>query len=116
MNWMSYMGDKNSDNGILDEKMDQLNRILLDLIQDANDLTEDLINGIHLNFIMGTVSIVFAIQLLWYNRVYISNGDIVPLILSLIMIASGLLIINRGFQLRGKYSRLYQARKQLRQI
>ena len=110
------MGEKNSENGILDEKMDQLNKILLDLIQDASDLTEDLINGIHLNFIMGTVSIIFAIQSLWYNRVYISNGDLVPLVLSLIMIASGLLIINRGFMLRGKYSRLYQAKNRLKQI
>jgi hypothetical protein len=110
------MGDKNSFNGVLDEKMGQLNNILLDLIQDAFDLTEDLIGGIHLNFTMGAISIVFAIQTLWYNRAYISRGDPVPLILALIMIISGLLIINRGLILRSKYSRLYQARNRLKKI
>jgi hypothetical protein len=96
--------------------MDQLNRILLDLIQDANTLTEDLINGIHLNFVMGAVSIIFAIQSLWYNRNYIIKGDYVPPILALIMIVSGLLIILRGLMLRNKYARLYQAKNQLKNI
>ncbi len=110
------MSDENQDNKLINEKMDELNRIFLDLIKDANDLTQDLISGIHLNFVMGAISIVFAFQSLWYNRVYIVNGDYVPLILSSIMILSGLIIINRGFILRTKYTRLYQARDRLKKI
>ena len=110
------MGDEKAENRILDEKMDELNRIFIDLIKDANDLTQDLINGIHLNFVMGAISIVFAVQSLWYNRGYIINRDYVPLVLSLIMIVSGLMIISRGFILRNKYARLYQARDRLGKI
>jgi len=110
------MGDKNSNEKNLDEKLNQLNRILLDLIEDANDLTEDLINGINMNFIMGIVSIVFAIQSVWYNRTYIWNHDYVPLILALTMIITGVIIISRGFMLRSKYARLYQARNRLKNI
>ena len=109
------MIDPNS-NDKLDEKMDQLNKILLDLIKDANDLTQDLMNGIHMIFILGIVSIIFAIQTLWYNRLYIMNRDYVPLFLALMMIISGLLILSRGFMLRNKYTRLYQARNRLKTI
>lgn len=110
------MSEKNGEDRVLDEKMDEMNRIFLDLIKDAGDLTQDLINGIHMNFVMGAVSIVFAIQSLWYNRVYIISRDYVPLILASIMIVSGLIIIGRGFILRSKYARLYQARNRLREI
>jgi hypothetical protein len=106
---------ENKEKGV-DEKIDYLNQIFIDLINDATDLSEDLINGIRLNFVLGVISIVFAVQSLWYNRGYISEGDWVPIILASIMIISGLIIIYRGFILQNKYSRVFRARRELKQI
>ena len=109
------MGDDNKNNTELDEEIDYLNRIFNDLIIDATELSQDLINGIHLNFVIGAISIIFAAQSLWYNQDYISNGDFIPLLLAIIMILFGILIIKRGFTLQSKYSSIFRAREELKQ-
>jgi len=107
------MGNKNSDNSGLDEKMGEMNKIFEELILDARGFAEDFIAGIYLNFVMGAVSIIMGVQTIWYNRFFIMDGDYIPLILAVIVIVSGILIILRGFTLRLKYSRFFEARKRL---
>lgn len=94
-------------------KINEFNKIFEDMINDAKELTKDLISGINLTFIVGAISIVFGIQTAWTNRVYISQGDIIPLILALAIMISGTIIIIRGLILRNKYARLINSYKEL---
>jgi hypothetical protein len=99
--------------GIHSNKLNEFNKIFEDMISDAKELTKDLIGGINLTFIVGAISIVFGIQTSWANRTYISQGDIIPIILASAIIIAGTIIILRGIVLRKKYARLINSYKKL---
>ena len=107
------MEKKKQGNESLDEKIDVMNEVFDDLILDAKAFSQDIVSGISLNFFMAAVSILFGIQTAWYNRLYIMEGDYIPLLLAAIIILSGVITIIRGLSLRAKYSRLYNIEKEL---
>ncbi len=97
-----------------EEKIVELNNILEELMDDATEFAKDLTASIYLYFVAGLLSILFGLQTGWYNRYYIEHGDIVPLLLSGAQMFVGILIVLRGFQLKNKYSRIFELKRELK--
>jgi hypothetical protein len=96
------------------EEISELNNIFEDLLGDAQKLAKDLISGINLTFVVGALGIVFGLQTIWSNRVFIFQGDLIPVLLTGVIITASTIVILRGFILRNKYSRLIETYKKIR--
>jgi len=96
------------------EKVSELNKIFEELLSDARDLAKDLISGITQTLVAGALSIVFGVQTAYYNRSFILQGDLVPLLLAGATIGVGVIIVLRGFILRKKYARVAKTYKMFR--
>ena len=100
--------------GKVSDEINELNAILDEILSDARDFTGDLVSGIYMYFIVGLMSLISGILILWQNRYYIMLGDALPILLVVILVFSSAIIISRGFQLRNKYSKIFELLKKLR--
>lgn len=89
------------------EKINELNNIFGELINDSKSFAKDMMSGIYLYYFAGILSIIFGIQTGWYNQTYILNYDLIPLILVMAQILVGLILMTRGYVLKKKYSRIF---------
>lgn len=110
------MEKESSDNNELDGRISELNIIFEELILDAKGFSEDFVSGIYVYFILAAMSILSGIQTIWSNRFFIIKGDYLPLALATIVIFSGFIILFRGFILKQKYTRFFEARKKLEKL
>ena len=99
-----------------DERINELNNIFEELITDGRELAKDLISGITQTFVAGVIAVIFGVQTAYYNRHYIVQGDLIPLLLAAATIFVGLIIVLRGFILRKKYARLSETYRELRTL
>jgi len=95
------------------QKISELSNIFSELITDAKDFAKDMISGIYFHYFAGVLSVLFGFQTGWYNRNYITNGDLIPLILMVAQILVGIIIVGRGISLRKKYSRIFDFKNRL---
>ena len=95
------------------EKVSELNKIFEELLSDARDLARDLMSGITQTLVAGALSIVFGVQTVYYNRSFILQGDVVPLLLAGATIVAGGVVVLRGVLLRKKYARVSRVYREL---
>ena len=95
------------------KRVNELDRIFNDLISDAKDFANDMVSSVYLYFFAGTLTILFGVQTGWYNRTYILDMDLIPLVLMSSQIVIGFILIIRGLNLKSKYSRIFDLKKRL---
>ena len=95
------------------QRVSELNGIFDDLINDAKDFASDMTSSVYLYFFAGILTVLFGVQTGWYNRIYILNLDLIPLVLMGAQIVIGCILIIRGFNLKSKYSRIFALKKRL---
>ncbi len=96
-----------------DQRVNELNRIFAELVDDAKNFAKDITSSIYLYYFAGVLSMLFGVQTGWYNRSYILNWDLIPLFLMCAQIVVGAILIIRGFSLKSKYSRIFELKKKL---
>ncbi len=95
------------------KRVDELNSIFKELIDDAKTFAKDITSSIYLYYFAGILTVLFGLQTGWYNRTYISNWDLIPLFLMVAQIIIGAILIIRGIGLKKKYSRLFELKDRL---
>lgn len=96
------------------EKVDKLNTIFEELLEDARDLTKDLTGSVQGYFFLGCLAILFGIQFGWYVFHHFRDYNIITVTLFGVMIGAGIAIILKYFLLKKKYERLYAILHELR--
>ncbi len=99
--------------GKVNDEINELNTILEELLGDARDFAGDMVSGIYMYFIVGLMSVIFGILAMWQNRYYIMLGDALPILIVVGAVFSGAFIISKGFQLKNKYSKIFELLKKL---
>jgi len=100
-------------NGDNIQRVNELDNIFRELIDDAKDFAKDMTAGVYLYYFSGILSVLFGLQTGWYNRTYILSWDLIPLFLTSAQILVGAILIFRGISLKKKYSRIFDLKKKL---
>jgi hypothetical protein len=95
------------------QRVNELNNIFNELIDDAKDFAKDMISGVYLYYFSGILSALFGLQTGWYNRTYILRWDLIPLFLMSAQILIGAILIARGISLKRKYARIFDLKNKL---
>jgi len=95
------------------KRVSELNSIFKELIDNAKSFASDIISSIYLYYFAGVLSILFGLQTGWYNRNYILGCDFIPMFLVIAQILLGGVIVLRGYNLKKKYSRIFELKKKL---
>ena len=101
----------------VDEELVRWNDIFKNLIVDAKELTEDLLQGV--NYVLGSGILLLAMGFLTIYFVVIRNVQmgtdfvLIALVVSSPAVILGLWNIKKYFDLRRKYSRLYLYQREI---
>jgi uncharacterized BrkB/YihY/UPF0761 family membrane protein len=102
---------------VVDEELVRWNDIFKNLIVDAKELTEDLLQGV--NYVLGSGILLLAMGFLTIYFVVIRNLQMgsdfvfIGLVVSSPAVLLGLWNIRKYFDLRKKYSRLYSYQREM---
>jgi uncharacterized membrane protein HdeD (DUF308 family) len=98
------------------KKIGALNEIFEDVISDASELIKDLYWSVKSYLLFGLVTLLFGVQTLLYNIDTLQEQLFIPAFVAGTMLFAGVVQIGNYFRLRKKYSRLFKAQDELKQI
>jgi uncharacterized membrane protein HdeD (DUF308 family) len=98
------------------KKIGALNEIFEDVISDASELIKDLYWSVKSYLLFGLVTLLFGVQTLLYNIDTLQEQLFIPAFVAGTMLFAGVVQIGNYFRLRKKYSRLFKAQDELKQV
>ena len=98
------------------KKIGALNEIFEDVISDASELIKDLYWSVKSYLLFGLVTLLFGVQTLLYNIDTLQEQLFIPAFVAGTMLFAGAVQIGNYFRLRKKYSRLFKAQDELKQV
>jgi Ca2+/Na+ antiporter len=98
------------------KKIGALNEIFEDVISDASELIKDLYWSVKSYLLFGLVTLLFGVQTLLYNIDALQEQLFIPAFVAGTMLFAGAVQIGNYFRLRKKYSRLFRAQDELKQV